>query len=263
MVPFSDFVIALFRSGQLKLSSPEAIAPDDRARAMVALNESEKIYRNEFPHAPPKYDTNAALAASWAAEAFFRASQFTVYREISADQVMGSFAELHAQRKFNAEDPSSHYGVDLVFRFLPDLLGFANSANREDPVCAAIRKWAIEWPLSSVGMELQGGLLETTLQELSADGLTPGGNDSGDTPDPSQKDSSAQPPVAEVETAALEFNISALIQNDSLWQTYIDRILRTQDESRTHDPRVVEKIRQSIGLHHTLAGRLKELLETE
>ena len=257
MAPFSEFVTALFRSGQLKLSSPETVMPEDRAQAMAVLNESEKIYRKEFPHHPPAYDSNAAMAAGWAAETFFRASQFVVYREIPEDKILACFAQLEDERNFEADHASAHYGVDLVFRFLPDLLGFANSANREDPVCAAIRRWAVEWPLSSVGMELQGGLLETTLQEL--------------VPQPSDPTTESNPAPTddhddrehEKQTPPIQFDISALIQNESLWQTYIDRILQSQDESRMRDPRVVEKIKQSIGLHQTLAGRLKELLETE
>ena len=161
------------------------------------------------------------------------------------------------ERNFEADHASAHYAVDLVFRFLPDLLGFANSANREDPVCGAIRRWAIEWPLSSVGMDLQGGLLETTLQELAPQS-SESSNESSQRPTDDREQE-----TQETETAPIEFNISALIQNESLWQTYIDRILQSQDESRMRDPRVVEKIKQSIGLHQTLAGRLKELLETE
>ena len=43
-----------------------------------------------------------------------------------------------------------HYSVDLVFRFLPDLLKFARSSSDQDPLLEYIVRWLHEWPLSCV-----------------------------------------------------------------------------------------------------------------
>jgi len=42
--------------------------------------------------------------------------------------------------------------VDLTFRYLPDLAKLARSASERDPLLAHIVRWAVDWPLSSVGM---------------------------------------------------------------------------------------------------------------
>ena len=48
--------------------------------------------------------------------------------------------------------PSTHYSVDLVFRFLPEVVIFARSAAAHDPLVEHLERFAREWPLSSVGM---------------------------------------------------------------------------------------------------------------
>ena len=49
--------------------------------------------------------------------------------------------------------PETHYSVDLVFHYLPDLMRFARSAAAADPLVEHLRRWARKWPLSSVGIE--------------------------------------------------------------------------------------------------------------
>ena len=42
--------------------------------------------------------------------------------------------------------------MDLFFRHLPDLLAWAQRVAANDPLVAALRRLAEEWPLSSVGI---------------------------------------------------------------------------------------------------------------
>jgi hypothetical protein len=50
-------------------------------------------------------------------------------------------------------DPQSvHYSVDLTFRYLPDLYKLARSASQQDVLLTHLARWAVDWPLSSVGM---------------------------------------------------------------------------------------------------------------
>ena len=53
------------------------------------------------------------------------------------------------------EPPSVHYSVDLTFRYLPGLLKLAR-VRRRAIRCSHLGRWAVEWPLSSVGMALIG-----------------------------------------------------------------------------------------------------------
>jgi hypothetical protein len=48
--------------------------------------------------------------------------------------------------------PGTHYSVDLVMRYLPDLMNFAAGAAERDPLVEHLRRWAQQWPLSSVGI---------------------------------------------------------------------------------------------------------------
>jgi hypothetical protein len=78
----------------------------------------------------------------------YRACQFITYRDTGETTV----AEMLAAACPASDPPSVHYSVDLTFRFLPDLGKLARCVSPRDPLLAHIGKWAVEWPLSSVGM---------------------------------------------------------------------------------------------------------------
>lgn len=142
-----DFLRALFERGQVRVPPVGAAtaAAADWATADAVLAEWERAGRLEFPGSPPDFDL---AAARWAAEQFYRACQFVVYRDAPAAVLD---AALNAPCPA-APGPSQHYSVDLVFRFLPDLLRHAAGAARQDPLCYQLRGWARQWPLSSVGI---------------------------------------------------------------------------------------------------------------
>jgi hypothetical protein len=48
--------------------------------------------------------------------------------------------------------------VDLTFRCLPSLVKMARSAAPSDPLLTHLARWAVEWPLSSVGMAVAGAI---------------------------------------------------------------------------------------------------------
>jgi hypothetical protein len=64
---------------------------------------------------------------------------------------------------------SRHYCVDLVFQFLPDLYRLARGVAKEDPFLTILEGWAVDWPLSSVGMKLSTAVQVDSL--LTDDGL--------------------------------------------------------------------------------------------
>lgn len=141
-----EFLQALFEHGRVRVGSPDdAISTSDGASAAAILAERHAAERVEFPGEIPPLD----LAASrWAAEQFYRACQFAVYRDADADKIAAMLSSPCPM----APAASRHVSVDLTFCFLPDLHRLASAASKDDPLCERLRGWAAEWPLSSVGM---------------------------------------------------------------------------------------------------------------
>jgi hypothetical protein len=144
--PFTDALENLLASGELTMPHPLIDARLDRVRAATILECFERDYRQEMPGTPPAFDRQAAL---WAAELFLRACQFHAHRDVDRELMLAALAaELPAGRK-----AATHYAVDLVFRFLPDLLRLVNATNPRDALAAILKQWAQQWPLSSVGIK--------------------------------------------------------------------------------------------------------------
>lgn len=98
-----------------------------------------------FPGEPPTYLPEVGL---WGAMLFYRGCQLAVYREWGAENVQAAFgstcpAEISA---------AAHYSVDLAWQFLLDLHRLTRQASPNDPLVEAIRQFAAQWPLSSVGI---------------------------------------------------------------------------------------------------------------
>jgi hypothetical protein len=146
----AGFITTLVTSGEVAVSSDELTVHDDQA-ALVALANVELQTREELSGPPPPFNPAVAL---WAAHQFYHASRFLVCRDIPA-------AEVTRQLKAPCPEsrrPETDYTVDLIFRFLPDLLNFAERSASEDALTAELRDWAYTWPLSSVGSRISRDL---------------------------------------------------------------------------------------------------------
>lgn len=148
----ASFLSELFEHGRVRVDEPSptptGLRPptaDDRAAAEAVLRERDAAVRLEFPGDGPEFDANLAL---WGAEQFYRACQFTVYRDVPAEVVVAILSTPCP----TAPLASQHYHIDLTFRFLPDLMRLARTAAANDPLCEQLKDWANRWPLSSVGM---------------------------------------------------------------------------------------------------------------
>jgi len=147
------FLQNLLETGQAEVTTADP--PDAELESIDGLLvEFEQSLRNCFPHQAPPLDLNAAR---WASSKFYRAAQCIAFREIDEHEVLDS---LSAGEAPNPTIPSSHYSVDLLFRFLPDLMNYAKRASQEDPVVQKLTEWCVQWPLSSVGVS---GLGETDI----------------------------------------------------------------------------------------------------
>lgn len=140
------FLDALFDQGHV--SAPHGgvtISPDDRKTAEGVLLQAEAAWRSEFPGEAPCWDP---ASGAWAAEMFYRACWFVVQRDAGERALRAALGTPCPA----APESSRHYSVDLVFRFLPDLYKLAEGVSRDDPLLPLLQAWALEWPLSSVGM---------------------------------------------------------------------------------------------------------------
>jgi hypothetical protein len=148
----ASFLSELFEHGRVRIDEPTPTATglrppaaEDRAAAEVILRERDATVRLDFPGDAPDFDPNLAL---WGAEQFYRACQFTVYRDVPAPVVVAILSAPCPTAPLAAQ----HYHLDLTFRFLPDLMRLARTAAENDPLCEQLKDWANRWPLSSVGM---------------------------------------------------------------------------------------------------------------
>lgn len=143
----ADFLKALFDHGHIVLPEPSTdSSADDLEQARAVLIEFEASWRLEFPGAAPEFDSEAAL---WSSKMLYRAAQSMVFRAIGEDELKAGLAEPCP----TGEVASSHYSVDLVFRFLSEFAILAHGAASDDPLLVLLREFGRSWPLSSVGMK--------------------------------------------------------------------------------------------------------------
>ncbi len=144
-VDYRRFLSALFDDGRVRVPAVEPLSAGEVAAGDAVLLEFERQYRLDLPAGMPVFDIPAAR---WAATRFYRACQFSVYRDMSEKTLARELDDLSGQSRSAAV----HYSVDVVFRYLPDLANFAAAASEGDPLVGHLRRWARQWPLSSVGM---------------------------------------------------------------------------------------------------------------
>ena len=140
-----DFVLNLLSTGRVELTSADAPHDDDVKKVAAVLAEFEPQYRDEMPGTPPACDVEVAGEAS---RQFYMACQFHVFRFLGDDELQSRLNPQFAP----AETAAAHYSVDLIFRFLPDLVQTVRAASPDDPLLKILMAWAAACPLSSVGI---------------------------------------------------------------------------------------------------------------
>ncbi len=144
-VTLSRFLERLFEEGRVAVSTPEPIQADELQAAEETLAALEAIYRLDLPGEPPPL---AMPAARWAAVSLFHACQFVAFRNAGEEMIAAALGTPVPA----AAAASLHYSVDLTFRFLPDLMRLARTDAENDPLLGYLRQWAVDWPLSSIGI---------------------------------------------------------------------------------------------------------------
>lgn len=139
----SDFLTELSQSGVGVVTSDAPLRPGEGWQEVLRQWDVER--RLDLALDPP---TLSLRAGEWAAIRLYRGCQSLVCREMPAPEIQRFLAVPCPE----AHSPSVDYSVDLVFRFLPDLVAFARRVAQGDPLVAELLQLARAWPLSSVGI---------------------------------------------------------------------------------------------------------------
>ena len=142
---YCEFLTGLFEDGRVTVPEVSPLMDEELRAGDDVIAEYERVHRLEMPGAAPQF---IAPAGRWAGTRFFRACQFTVYRDVGEETLNKELAIEYRE----PISPDVHYSVDVIFRYLPDITRFAVSAAEKDPLVAHLYRWARQWPLSSVGM---------------------------------------------------------------------------------------------------------------
>jgi hypothetical protein len=168
-VSIVNWIVELTETGRVRVPRPGELSPSEREGLAKAIADWDAVARLDLAGAPAL----DAAAAAWAAVTLYRACQYLVYRDADAEEVRAGLAE-------PCPSPASaavFYSVDLMFRYLRDLVALSRGIAEQDPLVEALLRLAREWPLSSVGVrgvgegkvEVSGFIEHPCLRRLYAD----------------------------------------------------------------------------------------------
>lgn len=151
--PLAFFLRALFETGEV-LVPPFPASAETTADEPILPPDADALLRDwigrdadELAFSAPRPDPHAL---AWVSRHFFHACQLLADREPGEAAVRRALAP----RCPSPPGPETDYAVDLIFRFLPDLLDLAVQRAPGDALVEILRAWTREWPLSSVGVPL-------------------------------------------------------------------------------------------------------------
>ncbi|MEM6964483.1 MAG: hypothetical protein AAF573_06940 [Bacteroidota bacterium] len=145
----AKFILNLIEYGDVTVA--HKIAPfstEDEEEAQRTLRFYYEKDTLEMPLQAPNFHEEAA---TWAARYVYRAIQFLVMRDINEAEIQKYLTPFP-----NSKTPAIIYSADLTFRYLGDLLNLAKGLAPDDFLVKKIKQTAAEFPLSSVGIPLQG-----------------------------------------------------------------------------------------------------------
>ena len=153
------------------LSSPLPWTPPpeievDCDRILQMLHEIERVHRLGCAGRVPDFSPDHAL---WAVAWLFRACRCLISRHVSAAYVQDYLAlPWPCESSASQHDASAHYSVDLVLRFVPDLIRMGRGLAEDDPLLVVVLATCRAWPLSSVsvaGAQVDADALEIVLAD--------------------------------------------------------------------------------------------------
>ncbi|QEG39811.1 hypothetical protein [Roseimaritima ulvae] len=162
-LPLAEFAQRLLHDGHAAVPALPAIlepAAEDQQQATAILCEAERVLRAAAPDTPPALNAAAAL---WALRVFAWAG----YTALDRNQERTTLPDELSPSQPDATHLDSHWSVDVVFRFLPELCRRAERIAPEDKLHATLQTLAAQWPMSSVGMPIDWSV--ESLQMVMAD----------------------------------------------------------------------------------------------
>ena len=153
------FWASIDEGARARVTSPDEPGSREITELEILLKNKELATRKELAFNPPELDM---LAAKWAAIQLYRAAQFLLFRDLSSATIKDALSKPCVS---DVKLPATVYSVDLCFCYLPGVVRQATAISADDPLTHAVRKWAQEWPLSSVGIP--------RVEEISAASLDP------------------------------------------------------------------------------------------
>jgi hypothetical protein len=127
--------------------------------ALPLLEKLDAQLREDLAIALPSFYPEAAL---WGARLFHQLCRFVVCRDIGEDQIDAACAAPGPAPRC----PQTDWSADLTLRHLPKLFRLASHFSNGDPLVGQMKKIAVAWPLSSVGI---GGLDNIRIESFSND----------------------------------------------------------------------------------------------
>jgi hypothetical protein len=142
-----QFIQGLLTEGKVSIKAAlDGFSEEDLSETGKLLEQVHQQDSLEMPGAAPGFSKEAAL---WAATRFYMSVQMAVLREIDE-------AAISQQLKPYEEKmtPEAIYSADLVLRYLPTLFELGKGFAPADILVEKLKKFAAQWPFSSVGIEL-------------------------------------------------------------------------------------------------------------
>lgn len=140
-----SFLVELVSSGRVHVGRALLEKPPSAPEVGPILMDLDLAARIEMAGDAPPLSMGPAL---WAAGMLYQGCQFLTFREMD-----GSLVESRLSAPAPAApSPWACYSVDLVMRYLPDLVALARGLSPGDPLVTGLVELARAWPLSSVGI---------------------------------------------------------------------------------------------------------------
>jgi hypothetical protein len=161
------FFLKLLAEEGRAVVSPKLL-PENSEDALAVLRQLDEFARNELALETPEFSAKAAL---WAARLSYHLCQFTVCRDIDAEQINAALSVPGPQTRC----PETDWSADLTLRHLPRLFQLARHLSQADPLIQNMKQIAAAWPLSSVGipglenLHLESFIEHPALSRLYAD----------------------------------------------------------------------------------------------
>ena len=139
----AQFLSDLFETGRVSvfIDLPDELQED----VDEVLVSAEKVAAGNLAGTSPSFEL---ACARWAAKIFYGACHFLVCRDVNPETVEAFFK----QPCPGAHSPQTDYSADLIFRYLPDLVGMTRAVASGDPLLQQLLTLGKEWPLSSLGI---------------------------------------------------------------------------------------------------------------